>query len=255
MMGKHQLAWCPVLASIVLGALPAGSAGATSARLVSNRAEGVVIPTVLGPVTGAVDEQRGRIFLARRDTTPGQVSVLDARSDLILRSVSVGPAPSAMAVDEQADRVFVVSTGGYPTPNAGSVATLDAASGKVLRIVPAGTLPNAVAVDARSRHAVITTLTARGAAVEVLDVRTGAVLVTTLLGGQIRPIAVAAGDGRAIVVTSDDRVSIIDAACGRVLRALQAGQGAAAVALDSTLGHAFIVNQISNTVSMLDVLR
>ena len=38
-----------------------------------------------------------------------------------------------------------------------------------------------------------------------------------------------------------------------MIQAVQVGQGAAAVALDSTLGHAFIANQDSNTVSMLDV--
>jgi YVTN family beta-propeller protein len=40
------------------------------------------------------------------------VSVLDARRGIVLRTVTVGAQPLAVAVDEQTSRAFVVSYGG-----------------------------------------------------------------------------------------------------------------------------------------------
>jgi YVTN family beta-propeller protein len=42
----------------------------------------------------------------------GSVSVLDARSGRLLRTIPVGVAPSAIAVDERAGRAFILNSGG-----------------------------------------------------------------------------------------------------------------------------------------------
>jgi len=58
----------------------------------------------------------------------------------LLRTVGVGREPVALAVDEQASRVFVVGA-------AGSVTTLNATTGVVIRTVAVGRGAQAVAVD------------------------------------------------------------------------------------------------------------
>lgn len=68
----------------------------------------------------AVDERRDRIFVARQGildndgnpTGPGSVSVLDARSGTVLRTVPVGVAPVALAVDQRTGGAVVVNAGG-----------------------------------------------------------------------------------------------------------------------------------------------
>ncbi|HTD77687.1 MAG TPA: YncE family protein, partial [Chloroflexota bacterium] len=57
----------------------------------------------------AVDERRGRVFVA--NTRSDSVSVLDAGSGALLRTVVVGAGPSAAAVDERIGKVFVSTLG------------------------------------------------------------------------------------------------------------------------------------------------
>ena len=72
------------------------------------------------PDAVTVDERKGRVYLASVGATdaagnpvgPGNIEVLDARSGQIIRTVAVGVAPSAVAVDERTGDVFVVDAGG-----------------------------------------------------------------------------------------------------------------------------------------------
>ncbi len=83
----------------------------------------------LNPLIGAVDEQRGLVYILSRgplttlpDTTytdgvyapvgAGSVSVLDAASGQVLRTIPVGVDPHGLAVDERTGHVIVVAGGG-----------------------------------------------------------------------------------------------------------------------------------------------
>ena len=69
------------------------------------------------PVAIAVDERRGRVFVANKGPVDdndvpignGTLSVLDARDGSILRTIPVGTYPATMAVDAHSGRVFVVN--------------------------------------------------------------------------------------------------------------------------------------------------
>jgi len=74
----------------------------------------------VAPGAVAVDGRSGRVFVATAGpvdrlgnvSEPGTVSVLDARSGVVLRTVTVGLNPDSIAVDERSGRAFVVSVGG-----------------------------------------------------------------------------------------------------------------------------------------------
>jgi len=87
---------------------------------------GAIIRTVdvgLNPLMGAVDEQRGRVYVLSR-----------------------GP------LTMQPDRVY---TSGYAPVGVGSVSVLDAASGQVLRTIPVGVDPHSLAVDGHTGHVIV----------------------------------------------------------------------------------------------------
>ena len=78
------------------------------------------VPVGQNPDAVAVDERKGRLYVASEVATdaagnpmgPGSVEVLDARSGQIVRTMAVGVAPSAIAVDERTGDAFVVNAGG-----------------------------------------------------------------------------------------------------------------------------------------------
>jgi YVTN family beta-propeller protein len=78
------------------------------------------VPVGPNPDAVAVDERKGRVYVASEGATdaagnlvgPGSLEVLDARSGQIARTITVGIAPSAVAVDERTGDAFVVNAGG-----------------------------------------------------------------------------------------------------------------------------------------------
>jgi YVTN family beta-propeller protein len=82
-----------------------------------------------------VDARRGRVFVinqvgvAQADQNHGTISVLDATSGRVLRTIGVGRHPISLTVDESTDRLFVVNTnlGCHPGACHGSVTVIDTA--------------------------------------------------------------------------------------------------------------------------------
>jgi len=79
----------------------------------------------------------------------GAIVTMDARTGKLLHATAVGREPGAMAVDERAGRVVVVSA----IDRTASV--LDAGTGRVVRTVKIDGQPEGVAVDDRDGHALV----------------------------------------------------------------------------------------------------
>lgn len=104
------------------------------------------------PLAGAPD---GRVFMV----SGVGLRVLDARTGRMVRTIAVGGAASAVAVDARRQRVYVtwitsVDANGFAA-GPGHLTMLDARSLAVLRTVDAGMTPRAMAVDAGSGHVVV----------------------------------------------------------------------------------------------------
>ena len=85
--------------------------------------------------------------------------MLDAAGGHLLRTIQVGPHPSAVAVDERRNRLFVTAWGpthepGFPT-GVGKVSVFDLRSGTLRRTIPVGVAPQDVVVDEQSGHAFV----------------------------------------------------------------------------------------------------
>src|SRR5256714_3208764 len=151
-----------------------------------------------------VDEHTDRAFVA--GYLPGSgfrgiVSMLDATSGRLLRTVRIATHPVALIVDRRAGRVFVASAGG--------VGVLDARRGDLMRTLTLSGPPAAMAVDERrGRIFVGTTGPAPGmslpsgtAHVSVLDAFGGTVITTVPLSASASALAVDEASGDALVGT------------------------------------------------------
>ena len=105
------------------------------------------------------------------------MSVLDARSGRLVRTVAVGGLPDALAVAVHSARIFITNGGD------GSVSVRNARQGTLLRTIFVGARPGALAVDQRRGRVVVLSSeelvpSAPVGQVQVLKGRTGRLLHT-----------------------------------------------------------------------------
>jgi YVTN family beta-propeller protein len=199
----------------------------------------------------AVDDRTQRVFVANSgdSTDNGNVSMLDAATGAVVRTVSPGVHPVAVAVDPQRGWVFVANRG------SGSVSILDATTGAVLRTIPVEGLPALVAVDARRARLFVAADMGEHGAVSTLDETTGRLLRTVPIAGIPAVLVVAPQSGHVFVGPTSGggaiagRLSMLDATSGAVLRSLDLlrAQGVAlgdldvhGLAVDARTGHVFV---------------
>jgi len=228
------------------------------------------------PIAVVVDEQAGRVFVvnhgpltvgALTPRRPGTVSVLDAATGALLRTVAVGAAPGAVVVDALANRAFI-ATGVYGDRG---VTVLDATSGAVLRIVDGTVAP--LAVDGRHGRVfgagvaprLVNTGAPAPALVRVLDAATGVDRRTITLpqpyptifddsidalgvderAGQVL-VAHRAHGGRAEDVHGPSTINALDAVGGTMRYTITVPALASGIAVDRAAGRA-IVTTLSST--------
>jgi len=124
------------------------------------------------PVALAIDDRSGRVFVVNEGPErdgfpigPSSISLLDADTGAVLRTVTVGYGARALAIDERQGHVFVANRG------TDTVSMLNARSGSILRTTTVGTTPLALAVNERTGRLFIANNGDNS--VSVLDTATG----------------------------------------------------------------------------------
>ncbi len=222
-----------VLRTVVVGRAPSAVAvdprtgrafvlngGDDSVSLLATRT-GTVLRAISLPnaVALAVDEDSGHVVVVSNSyASPGQVTLLDARSGRLLRRVPVGGALGlvlgGLAIDGPAHRVVLTNCAD------GTVSVLDTVSGGVVGTRRVGGCPAGVAVDERTGHAVVTNKS--DAQVRLLAVRTAAVVDTVPLRQPATDVAAEERSGHVVVFSYDHNASPAD----MIVSVLEARRGA-----------------------------
>ncbi len=217
----------------------------------------------LGHVIGSQLPSSGHASLYTLDATTGRVLHVTPLGFVRYPGWDLGqlaaPPPQALAVDEQAGRVFVLSTSpvdasGKPTAP-GRVIVLDAMTSTRLGSSPAGPFPYAVAVAERAGRIVVADSNAPGA-MSIVDATHGRLLRTVPAGAGPQALAVDDRRGRVVVMTHSG-ATILDVATGALRATVRLGQVPCALAFDRHTGQAFLGVGVSRgnptTVYRLDV--
>lgn len=197
------------------------------------------------PSAVAVDPRTGRAFVVSYgDST---LSIVDAPTADLIRTLPLGGPPGPLIVDEQTGRAFVVTDGNS------SVSVFETRGGRLLRVIAVSAAERpAMAVDTRTDRIFLT----GPDGVVVLDGRDGSVLRTIPLAvapNALAGLAVDARTGHVFAVDHNDAaVIMMDTRGGRVLRAIAVGSGPTDVVVDERTGRAFVVNADSYSLSVID---
>jgi DNA-binding beta-propeller fold protein YncE len=238
--------------------------GAGSARMsVLDTDTGAVLRRMViggnGYAPAVVDERAGRVVVAASVQVrsgpgiAGIVRVLDAHSGGLVRAVTVGLFPQAVAVDEQMGRAFVTSLG---FAGAGLLGVLDTRTGRLLRTVNVGMDPHdQILVDTRRERVFVPVYSQTGNGhVSVLDARSGRPLYTIAAGKAPVWMAMDARTGRAFVVDgAGTDLRVLDTRSGHLLRTVLAGLHPSILMVDDQTGRAFVPTDAG--ISVLDTRR
>jgi YVTN family beta-propeller protein len=203
------------------------------------------------PVALASDERSGHVFVVNQGQYyngfpigSGSISVLDARTGTVLRTVALASGAQALAIDERHGHVFVAN-GGTDT-----VSRLDARSGSILRMTTVGRTPLALAVNERTGRLFIANN--GDSSVSVLDTATGRVVRTVSVGAGPGAVAVDEGVNDVVVLMGQGAMfgldahrgsaSVLDGRTGRLLRTVPVGSDPIALTMDRYSSHAFVTS-------------
>jgi YVTN family beta-propeller protein len=210
-----------------------------------------------GPGLVAVDATTHIVYVL--NTSGHSVSVIDARSSTLVRTLPVAGVPEDIAVDVNTGRAFVTLS------DTNAVAEIDTHTLRILTTSRVGKTPRAVEVDSATHRVFVTN--AASDTVSVLDSRTGHVLHTVSVGVDPYVLAIDRTAGHVLVLNSGPdaltnqpsepgTVSILNAADGTLqhISHVDTNRGALlqSLAVDEPTHHAFVVNTESQTVTMLD---
>lgn len=210
-----------------------------------------VVASPMGAPVIATDEQTGHVFILSDGTLdrsgaplgPGTVSMLDATTGRVLRTVRVGIGPAAVVVDARTARVFVVSHGDA------RLSVLDARTGRVLESVNAGIAnPVAVAVDANNHRVFVSGVgdgVAQHAGMAMFDGQSVVHLSIVPLNGVAPTFGVDGRANRLVIGYSVDRytsyIETRDATTGALIRrVLELGPPSYPLAVDISTGQAIL---------------
>jgi len=213
------------------------------------------------PQAAVVDEQAGHLFVAMGAAQHYAFRVYDTHSLRFLWSIpmtihSAFPHPfgPTLAVDSQAHRIFVASSGSRG-PGSARIQTIDSMTGTRLHTEPIGSDTAMLAVDSRAGRVLV--IDRGGLTLHLLDSHTGTALHATLLSSHPTSIAVDEQAGHAFVTLDNGSVSMLETRTGQVQGLIAPGgyMAPVAVAVDARRSRAFVTGlDAMGTAGRLSVL-
>lgn len=230
-------------------------------------ASGRVLRTITvgaAPAALALDQHDGLIVVLDEGRQydgypvgPSSLSLVQARSGRVVRTVGLGYRASAVALDAGSGHIFVADR------SDDTVTMLSARTGAVLRTTAVGRDPVAMAVDARIGR--LFTSNDGDRTVSVLDTHSGSLVASVSLGAAPTALAVDEQAKRVYALTGQDTmasplhhhagaVAVLDGRSGRLLHTVPVGIDPQAIVVDER-DHRVAVANVGgspNTASLAD---
>lgn len=208
-----------------------------------------------GPRGVAVDPVTGLVYVTDSGGDGGTfatggpgstVSVISARTNAVVGSITVGVGPGSVAVNAATNTIYVADA---DNGNGDTVSVIDGRTGHLTDTITVGAGPGDIAVDPAT-GAVFTANTGTGCpgptcgtTVTVIDGRTGKVTATVAVGTGPDALAVNSS-GRVLYVANnvDGTMSLINVDTGRVSGVVDVGSSPAGIAVDPSTGTVYVTD-------------
>jgi YVTN family beta-propeller protein len=173
------------------------------------------------------------------------VSVIDTASDVVIQRIEVGQRPTGIAFDPDRNKIYVANWASH------SVSIIDVDTYTVEDAVTVGLNPSAVAIYEDKLYVA----NSGSNNISVIDLPSYVVEETIPVGQ--RPLWVQTGLSRRIYVANGDNneVAFIYASMGEVTRHISVGDLPSQMGVDPVRRKLYVVNRLSEDLSVIDLLR
>ena len=212
----------------------------------------VTVDTITGlgssPNGIAYDSKNERMYTANfGGFDDNDVSVIDTKTNTVIKTITVGPAAFGIAHDPVKKRMYV-------TYDDNDVAVIDTATNTVIHTLTVGNGPTGIAYDPVNKRMYVTNFS--DDSVSIIDTNSNLPsVIGTIPAVGDGPIGIAYDSkNKRMYVTnfSDDSVSVINTFSNAVIDSITVGDQPNGVAYDPVKKRMYVANQVSDTVSVID---
>jgi PQQ-dependent catabolism-associated beta-propeller protein len=213
---------------------------------------GIAFPTFLSGPTSAAFAQ-GRPLIAVSNEAGHTVTLIDAKSLKVLRTVSVPQRPRGIEFSPDGRQLFVALSD--PQKNVQTsgdgIVSIELASGRTNGMFPAGSDPERFAITPDGKR--LYAANEDGSWASATDIATRKIVATLIVGIEPEGVAVTP-DGRWAYVTAEtsNSVSVIDTRANKVVANFLVDVRPRAVAFSPDGKHAYVTAEIGGTLSVID---
>ncbi|MEA3458534.1 MAG: beta-propeller fold lactonase family protein [Candidatus Thermoplasmatota archaeon] len=173
------------------------------------------------------------------------VSVIDAYSNNVIDTISVGDRPGGITANPSGSRAYVANK------SDNTVSVIDTATKTVTTTIAVGIDPEGIAINPAG--SLVYVLNVHGNNASVIDTSSNTVSATILLGNEPWGITVNPSGNHAYATNDmDDTVSVIDTVNNTVIATIPVGDGPLGIAVNPGGTEAYVANESDNTVSVID---
>lgn len=172
------------------------------------------------------------------------VTILNAKDNSLAATVTVGDAPSAIAIHGTTNKAYIANSG------SSSISILDTLTNTVTGTISTSANPWELAIDPQANR-LYATLT--GNKVAVIDINSKATLANITVGDTPVKMAIDTQIGRLYVTNYvGGSVSVIDTASNSVVQTLSVDANPYGVAVNPAANRLYVTHQTSNKVTVID---
>jgi YVTN family beta-propeller protein len=187
---------------------------------------------------------RNQAYVANQGSNT--VSVVDTATGTVVKTITVGTAPTAVAATPDERFVYVTNSG------SGNVMVIDTATNTVKATVKVGSSPQDVAINPAGTRAYVTN--AGSGTMSVINTSTNGVVATVKVGSGPTAVAVNPNGRYVYVARSNGTVAVVDTGLfNMVTKTIQVGSSPKDLAVSPATGKLFVANSGSNSVSVINM--
>jgi YVTN family beta-propeller protein len=258
-----------VVATITVGTFPNGMAqtldgsrvyvansGESTVSVIDTANNAVIATVAVGGSPGGLAVSPDGNFVYVSNWHGWSISVIEIATNSVIATIPAISYPGQLVFSPDGRRLFVVNLWRNFDPNQpGAVTVIDTTVNQVVRTIPMpdATAGMAITPDGRSLYVTEVTLN------QVIKISTLNYKVMTKISVGSRPVAIVVSrDGKFAYVADSalfggsPDVEIIKLSSGRVVRMIGVGTDPVALALNSVGTYLYVINQLSNTISVVN---